>query len=284
MYSFDVDETWVPLEFSPTAQSVGAQILTHDPLEPTILVTSEEELQRRLQFALSDPHFSPRFLAMNATLLPHLWRNQSHQPPAQIGDLGDGGRWDVELAAKTQELLEEVETKVAPVATAGFGPLTMLADQVPHFFFPVVWDLVPMVSCWVIQAVIGDCPRTEGVETAASSWRWREACSVWASKCGIHPWTIAGTLEKATANLANCFAGVHYMSTAGFCGHSSCHWFILAAHWSTSAIVTLDWLARKRREGKRSSLEFFLWGYLEKADWQASTFWLQWTCLYVPWD
>ena len=138
MYSFDVDETWVPLEFSPTAQSVGAQILTHDPLEPTILVTSEEELQRRLQFALSDPHFSPRFLAMNATLLPHLWRNQSHQPPAQIGDLGDGGRWDVELAAKTQELLEEVETKVAPVATAGFGPLTMLADQVPHVFFPVV--------------------------------------------------------------------------------------------------------------------------------------------------
>jgi hypothetical protein len=106
-------------------------------LEPTILVTSQEELQRRLQFALSDPHFSPRFLAMNAALLPHLWRN-SHQPqPAQIGDLGDGGRWDLELAAKTQELLEE-ETKVAPVATTGFGPLTMLADQVPHFFSPVV--------------------------------------------------------------------------------------------------------------------------------------------------
>lgn len=97
-----------------------------------------KELQRRLQFALSDPHFSPRFLAMNATLLPHLWRNQSHQPPAQIGDLGDGGRWDVELAAKTQELLEEVETKVAPVATAGFGPLTMLADQ--------VWRLLPQVD------------------------------------------------------------------------------------------------------------------------------------------
>ena len=121
-----------------------------DPLEPTILVTSQEELQRRLQFALSDPHFSPRFLAMNAALLPHLWRN-SHQPqPAQIGDLGDGGRWDLELAAKTQELLEE-ETKVAPVATTGFGPLTMLADQVPHFFSPVVWDLVPMVSCWVLN-------------------------------------------------------------------------------------------------------------------------------------
>lgn len=80
---------------------------------------------------------------MNAALLPHLWRNQSQQPqPGQIGDLGDmGGRWDVELAAKTQELLEEAETKVAPVATtAGFGPLTMLADQVPHFFFPVeIW-------------------------------------------------------------------------------------------------------------------------------------------------
>ena len=35
---------------------------TLDPLEPTILVPSEKELQRRLQFALSDPHFSPRVL------------------------------------------------------------------------------------------------------------------------------------------------------------------------------------------------------------------------------
>ena len=101
-----------------------------------VRVCNLQELQRRLQFALSDPHFSPRFLAMNAALLPHLWRNQSHQPP-KMDDLGDG-RWDVELvAAGWQELLEETERvpPLPPQATAaGFGPLTMLANQVPRLY------------------------------------------------------------------------------------------------------------------------------------------------------
>eukprot|EP00435_Cladocopium_sp_Y103_P014988 s1708_g3.t1 len=101
-----------------------------------------KELQRRLQFALSDPHFSPRFLATNAALLPHLWRNQSDQPP-QMGDLGDLGDLG-DMAAKTQELLEETETKVAEAKASGFGPLTMLADQAT---WRKLTDKLPHTDC-----------------------------------------------------------------------------------------------------------------------------------------
>eukprot|EP00438_Fugacium_kawagutii_P019834 Skav227929 [mRNA] locus=scaffold146:331582:339034:- [translate_table: standard] len=83
-----------------------------------------QELRHRLHFALLDPNFSPRFLAANAALLPHLWFNRR----ASQLELGS----DMELLAKIRKLEEKVETPTnlgTNLAMPGFGPLAMMADQ-----------------------------------------------------------------------------------------------------------------------------------------------------------
>lgn len=65
-----------------------------------------QELHRRLHFALSDPHFSPRFLASNAALLPQL--------ALLAGGEGHGDdqrrSWEEEVLSKVQAVMGEMDT------------------------------------------------------------------------------------------------------------------------------------------------------------------------------
>ena len=74
-----------------------------------------QELHRRLHFALSDPHFSPRFLASNVALLPQL---------AQLAGGGHGGDdkqmpWEEEVLSKVQSVMGEMDTWIVEVFRGG---------------------------------------------------------------------------------------------------------------------------------------------------------------------